>query len=77
MYNQKPNKPSNDLLRYAGLGAQIFASLGIGVFIGYKVDDWINTPIPLLVWIIPLLVLIGMIYKLIQDTSKKKPNEKK
>ncbi len=64
-------------MRYAGLGAQIFASLGIAVFIGYKADDWLNTPIPLLVWIIPLLILIGMIYRLIKDTSKKKPNEKK
>jgi hypothetical protein len=77
MHNQKQNKPSNDLIRYAGLGAQIFASLGIAVFIGYKADDWLNTPIPLLVWSIPLVVLIGMIYRLIKDTSKKKPNAKK
>lgn len=77
MSSQKPTRPSNDLLRYAGLGAQIFASLGIAVFIGYKIDDWINTPIPLLVWILPLLILIGMIYRLIKDTSKRKPDEKK
>lgn len=77
MYNQKQNKRPDDLLRYAGLGAQIFASLGIGVFIGYKGDDWLDTPIPLLVWIIPLLILIGMIYRLIKDTSKRQPDEKK
>jgi len=77
MSSQKPNKPTNDLLRYAGLGAQIFASLGISVFVGYKVDDWVNSPIPLLVWILPLIILIGMIYRLIKDTSKKKPDEKK
>ena len=64
-------------MRYAGLGAQIFASLGIAVFIGYKADDWTNTPIPLLVWILPLIILIGMIYRLIKDTSKRKPDEKK
>ena len=76
MSNQKQNKPTNDLLRYAGLGAQLFASLGISVFIGYKVDQWMNTSIPLAVWVIPLLVLCGMIYRLVKDTSKKKTNEK-
>jgi len=76
MCSQKRNKP-NDLLRYAGLGAQIFVSLALAVFFGLKADDWLNTPIPLLVWIAPLIVLTGMIYRLIKDTSKKKPNEKK
>jgi hypothetical protein len=30
----------------------------------------------LAVWVIPLLVLCGMIYRLVKDTSKKKTNEK-
>ena len=59
-------------MRYASLGTQIFVSLGIAVFIGYKADDWLHTPIPLLVWILPLVVLSMMIYKLIKDTSKRK-----
>jgi hypothetical protein len=44
-YRQKHNKP-NDLLRYAGLGAQIFVSLGIAVFAGYKADKWVQPPFP-------------------------------
>lgn len=72
---QKQNKPSNDLLRYAGLGSQIFVSLGLAVFAGYKLDGWLNTPIPLLVWILPFLVLAMMIYKLIKDTSKRKDTD--
>lgn len=59
-------------MRYAGLGGQIFASLGIAVFAGYKADDWLNVPLPLLVWILPLVVLCMMIYKLIKETSKRK-----
>ena len=62
-------------MRYAGLGGQIFFSLGIAVFIGYKSDDWLNTPLPLLVWILPLLVLCVMIYKLIKETSKQKKED--
>jgi hypothetical protein len=70
-YQQKQNKPSSDLLRYAGLGSQIFAALGIAVFAGYKADSWLKVPLPLLVWILPFIVLCMMIYKLIKETSKR------
>ena len=77
--NQQPPKPSytnnTDLLRYAGLGAQLLVSLGIAVFAGYKVDQWIHTRIPLLVWLLPFVVLCVIIYKLIKDTSSRKPDE--
>lgn len=68
----KQNNASNDLLRYAGLGAQILVSIGIAVFIGLKLDQWIHMPFPLLVWLLPLVVVSTMIYKLIKETSKKK-----
>ncbi len=71
----KQTKNSSPLLRYAGLGAQIFATLGIAVFIGFKVDSWLRISIPLLVWLLPLLVLVVMIYQLIKDTGKKKSNQ--
>ncbi|HET7897123.1 MAG TPA: AtpZ/AtpI family protein [Flavisolibacter sp.] len=67
----KPNNSSNDLLRYAGLGAQIMVSIGLAVFAGLKLDQWLHLPFPLLVWLLPLVVVSVMIYKLIKDTSKK------
>lgn len=71
--NSRPKQSNNsDVLRYAGLGAQIFVSLGIAVFAGYKTDKWLNTSFPLLVWILPLAVLSLLIYKLIKETSKRK-----
>jgi hypothetical protein len=74
MYNQQQRKPNNnnrDLARYAGLGAQIFVSLGIAVFAGYKADQWLNFSFPVLVWLLPFLVLGIMIMKLIKETSKR------
>lgn len=59
-------------MRYAGLGSQILVSLGIGVFAGYKLDRWLKLSFPLLVWLLPLVVLVLMIYKLIKETSGKK-----
>ena len=71
MYKQQ--KQSNkDLMRYAGLGGQIFVSLGLAVFVGYKADRWMNVSIPFLVWLLPFVVLCLMIYKLIRETSKRK-----
>jgi hypothetical protein len=69
---QKQNNASGDLMRYAGLGAQILVSIGLAVFGGLKIDKWIGMPFPLLVWLFPLLVVSFMIIKLIKETSKKK-----
>lgn len=68
----KQTNPSKDLLRYAGLGAQIMVSIGLAVLAGLKLDQWLHTPFPLLVWLLPLAVLSMMIFKLIKDTSNKK-----
>ncbi len=70
---QPPEKKRNvSLMQYAGMGSQFLAGIGIGVFIGLKADQWLNLKIPLLVWILPLLIIIGFILKLIKATTKRK-----
>jgi len=69
---QQKSTPTSDLMRYAGLGSQLLVSLGIAVFVGYKIDKWLKLPLPILVWLLPLIVLVGLIYKLIKETSGKK-----
>jgi hypothetical protein len=69
---QQKSTPTSDLMRYAGLGSQILVSLGMAVFAGYKIDKWLKIPLPLLVWLLPLIVLIAILYKLIKETSGKK-----
>jgi hypothetical protein len=64
-------------VKYAGLGMQIFVSLGLAVFAGYKIDNWLNIAFPVFVLILPLIVLFLIIYKLIKDTSKRSGDEKK
>jgi hypothetical protein len=75
MEKQKKSGNTNDLMRYAGLGAQIFVSLGIAVYIGLKLDKWFHLRFPILVCLLPFLVLCMMIYNLIKQTSKKKENQ--
>ena len=64
-------KPDRQLLRYAGLATQFFVSIGLGVFLGLKADQWLKFSTPWLVWILPLLIIIGLIVTIVRDTSKK------
>ncbi len=61
----------NLLLQYFTFAWQLLAGLGLSVYLGIVVDKWLKTSMPLLVWILPLLVLTGMMIKVIRDTTKK------
>lgn len=60
------------LWQYAGLATQLLISLGLALYLGEWLDKKLGWGMPLLVWIIPLLVLLGTLIKLIRDTSNKK-----
>jgi Na+/glutamate symporter len=67
------NKNNNkELLKYAGLTMQLFAAIGISLFIGYKADQWLRWKFPLFVWLLPVIVIIGTIIKIFKDTTSKK-----
>lgn len=68
---QNKNDSNKLLLKYAGLGFQFLVGIGMAVFIGLKVDEWLNMRFPLLVWLIPLLIIIGVIIKVVVDTGRK------
>ena len=65
------NRRNSQLLRYSAITAQIFVSIGLGVFIGIKADGWLHLTFPLLVWLLPLVIIFGIMYKIIKDTSNK------
>jgi hypothetical protein len=67
-----PNKNNRDLVRYAGLATQMFVALGVSVYFGLKLDEWLDISFPVFVWVIPLLVIVGLIYKVIKDTGTRK-----
>ena len=70
---EEPNKGNDRLMmKYVGLATQLMVSLALAVFAGLKLDKWLHLSTPLLVWILPLLVLVVMIWQIIKDTSKKK-----
>lgn len=68
-----PKNESNKLLwRYAGLGFTFLVAIGIALFIGDKLDSYIKTNFPILVWLLPLLFIISILIKVIKDSNSKK-----
>ena len=77
---QHPDKKKNRsnasyLMEYVSLAFQLLVAVGVAVFVGLKGDAWLHNSFPLLVWLLPLLVITGMLVRVIKDTSGK--NEKK
>ncbi|MBS1642280.1 MAG: AtpZ/AtpI family protein [Bacteroidetes bacterium] len=67
---EKSNKEL--LIIYAGFATQLTVALLIAAYAGYWVDKKNILKFPLFIWLLPLLVIIGMIVKTIKDTSEKK-----
>ncbi len=63
---------NKQLYRYAGMAMQFLVSIGLGVFIGLKADKWLDLSFPLFVWLLPLLIIAGILYSIIKNTSSRK-----
>jgi len=63
---QPKKKPTNDALKYTGLGFQMLAIIGIGVFLGIKLDQWLHTP-DIFTIILSLVSVVLGIYVVIKD----------
>lgn len=62
----------NILWKYAGLGTQLIVAIGLSVFAGMKMDEWLGFKTPLAVWVLPLFIISVIMYKVIRDTAPKK-----
>lgn len=72
--NPKNTSNKNLLIQYASLGAQLLAGLIVAVFLGNWIDEKAKFTFPVFIWLLPLIVIIGMILKAVKDTSTKKKN---
>ena len=51
--------------------ATSFVAFAIALPGSKEIDKWIKTGMPLAVWVLPLLFITGIIFKIAKDTSKK------
>ena len=69
--NIEKNKNKSSIWKYAGLTFQIMAVIGLSLFGGMKIDNWLNLSKPLFIWILPLFFIIAVIVRIVIDTNKK------
>lgn len=65
-------KPDTSLLRYAGMATQLLVGLLLTVYAGKWLDERMQVHQPVFIWVLPLVLLTGMLVKMIKDTSKKR-----
>ncbi len=66
------NDNKNILWKYAGMATQFLVAIAIALYAGMQLDKWIKPGMPLAVWLLPLLIITGIIIKTVKDTSTKK-----
>ena len=71
MVPDKRQQANKQLMKYAGMGFQFLVSIGLALYVGIKADEWTKISFPLLAWLLPLLIIIGLIIKLVIETGKK------
>ena len=64
-------KQPNTALKYTGIGFQMLAIIGLGVFGGIKLDQWLHTGNVFTI-ILSLLSITAAIYIVIKDFIKPK-----
>ena len=66
------NKKSqlNNYIKYTGLGFQMLAAIGLGVWGGMKLDKWLELKFPAFMVALPCLALIGSLSALIKSLPK-------
>lgn len=62
---------NNSLMHYAGMATQLLVGLGLTTFLGIWLDKKRTSSAPLFIWLLPIVLLLGILVKIIKDTSKK------
>ena len=70
--NKDKGPSSISAMRYLGLASQLFISIGVALWLGWKLDGFFSFHSPWLIWILPLVIVVSSLIKIIIDTNKKK-----
>jgi hypothetical protein len=62
-------KKLNDIAKYSGMAFQMLIIIGIGVFGGIKLDDWLHMRFPLFTVVLSLAAVMLAIYYFIKDLT--------
>lgn len=69
--NNKKAQQSFAWMKYAGMAAQFFGSIAVGVVLGRQIDAWAGFRDPWFVWLLPLGIILALLIHLIKETNRK------
>jgi hypothetical protein len=52
--------------------SQFFVLIALSLALGWRFDSWMHFKSPWLIWILPLIMIVGLLIKLIIETTKKR-----
>jgi len=64
------NKPVNNLLKYSGLGIQMLVSIGVGAWLGLKLDKYLALKFPVFLITFVFVIFGGIMYQLYRSLNK-------
>lgn len=67
--NQNPSSNPQSYVKYSGLAFQMLVTIGIGVWGGIKLDEWLGLS-PLFTVVLSLVAVIGSLVLLIRGLPK-------
>jgi ATP synthase protein I len=63
-------KPVNNFLKYSGLGLQMMVSIGVGAWLGLKLDQYFELKFPVFLLTFVFVIFGGLMYQLYQSLNK-------
>lgn len=65
--SDKKRKPLEGYARYTNLAFQMAAIIGVGIFAGVKIDQWLHFEFPVFTLLFSILSVAAAIYSAIKD----------
>ncbi len=63
-------KPVNTFLKYSGLGLQMMVSIGVGAWLGLKLDQYFELKFPVFLLTFVFLIFGGLMFQLYRSLNK-------
>ncbi len=64
--NHKPKRQLDDFIRYSSLAFEMIVIMGLGTWIGVKIDQWLNLNFPAFTLGLMILSVIAAVYQAIR-----------
>lgn len=63
---QEPKKKFDNFIRYSSMGIEMVTIMGLGVFAGYKIDQWLDLDFPAFTLGLMIFAVAGAIYRAVR-----------